>query len=207
MSTRLGAEYLDANYRCRGCQTVFKLDQTGRPKAHRTKRSKPTARPWRQRRESDRGNARATQALLGLLAVVTLCAMVVGGWRVAQWFMLPTSLADRSLAAAEAYVRGDAGRLTMLARMDSAALIEQWLARRPERWNTLPAHPPPQFRVQNILQQPMSASATVEATLPASSGTAENAEHALLEQLWVREDSGQWLLDVAGTLAVNPLRH
>lgn len=207
LSTRLGYMQLDAKYRCRGCQSVFTLDNSGKPKAQRGTGCQASVAPGEPRRQFRRDRTHLTQLIISVAALGTLGALVAVGWRQLPPVSMPASLSDRSLAAAEAFLRGDTTRLTPFVRQDSGPLLQQWITRRPNGWDAIPVELLPDLRVQKITQWASSAFVTVETTVPATAGSAANAERLELRQVWSFAKSGQWLLDVPLTLAAARPHH
>jgi uncharacterized protein YjbI with pentapeptide repeats len=213
-STRLGTAQLEGSYRCRACQSVFKLDKAGKPQVGRAKGKKEPAPSWEPPREPSKAKSRIIQAgvLLAALGSMSLLVMLgIQGW---QAISLPSELSERAIYVADAFVYQDTDRAAALVPAGMRPSIEQWQTHRPERWTELLRGSKPRLRVKDIKQGASSAVVLIEVAIaprpiansPATS-TDTTAGTAILTLYWTHADNGQWLLDAVNTLKNAPTQY
>jgi hypothetical protein len=210
----LGTTRIEGSYRCRACQSVFKLDKSGRPQSERQRETSEPAAPWQPRAEPSKAASRRIQAGVLLAAAASLALLVGAGVWVWQAISLPSTLPTRAVYVADAFVYGDRTRLVAFIAPNMRPAAEQWQMRRPERWTELLRDAKPRLRVTDVKQGATSALVLLEVTIARRAGS--NAQPASADKLnettnltlcWTLGGSGQWLFDAESTLKTAPPRY
>ncbi len=213
-TTRLATTQLDGSYRCRACQSIFKLDKSGKIQSGQAKGKKQTASAWEPSREPSKAKSRIIQAGILLAALGSMALLLMLGIQAWQAISLPSALSDRAMYAADAFVFQDPDRMAALVPTDMWPILEQWQARRPARWTELLRGSKPRLRVKDTKQGASSAIVLMEVTISPQAnagsppaGTHPTAETINLTLCWTLADSGQWLLDAVNTLKSAPTQY
>ncbi len=119
-----------------------------KPKTGRAKGKKPQQVSWEPRREPSKLVGRLVQGGILLVALAISAVLITLGVRTWQDSNVPSTLPDRALAVAEAFIANEADRVMQFAPAESRHVAEQWLARRPSRWSNLPADAKHRVRVK-----------------------------------------------------------